>query len=71
MTTTINVQFNEKNSEVKEIEKAVREELKEQGYKVTKMETLEIYFQPENAAVYYVATFKDGQTVKNDEALYL
>ncbi len=71
MTTTIQVQFNEMNKDVKQIEKVVRESLKDQGYKVTKMDSLEIFFKPEETAIYYVATFKDGSVVKNAEALYI
>ena len=33
------------------------------------IDTLDVYYKPEEAAVYYVATLKDGTVVNNDEPL--
>jgi len=64
MKTKIEVQFQERNIDVKDTEKLVKENLKAAG---VKMNT--IYYQPEEGDIYYVATTKDGKELSNEEAL--
>lgn len=71
MKTTFEVQFNDYNVTAADIEKTVKAELKEQGIKMNTIESLEIYYTPETTSVYYVATTKTGDVVKNDEPLVL
>ena len=54
MKTKIEVQFQERNIDVKDTEKLVN---------------LDIYYQPEEGDIYYVATTKDGKELSNEEAL--
>ena len=53
MKTKIEVQFQERNIDVKDTEKL----------------NLDIYYQPEEGDIYYVATTKDGKELSNEEAL--
>lgn len=69
MKTKLQVQFNNKNVETNELEKLVKEELKAQGVKMNNIETLEIYFKPEDSSVYYVATTKTEEVIGNTEPL--
>lgn len=71
MKTKLQVQFNNKNVETANLEKLVKEELKAQGVKMNTIDTLEIYYKPENASVYYVATTKTAEVISNDEALVI
>ena len=66
MKTKIEVQFQERNIDVKDTEKLVKENLKAAGIK---MNTIDIYYQPEEGDIYYVATTKDGKELSNEEAL--
>ena len=69
MKLKLQVQFNNKNVEATEIEKAVKEEIKAAGVKMNTIDTLEVYYKPETSEVYYVATTKTGEVVGNKEAL--
>ena len=71
MKTRIEVQFNNNNVNVADIEKAVKEDIKAQDIKINSLANIDIYFKPENGAIYYVATKKDETTVENKEALYV
>lgn len=71
MKTKLQVQFNNKNIEASDVEKLVKEDAKSKGVKMTTIDTLEIYFKPEDASVYYVATTKTGEVVGNKEPLYV
>ena len=68
MKTKIEVQFMNKDVNVTDIEKLVKEDIKEKGIKLNTLETLEVYNKPEDSAVYYVATTKDKKVygVNND-----
>ena len=44
----------------------VKETLKEQGVKTTEVETLNIYYLPETAKVFFVAIKKDGSELKGE-----
>ena len=71
MKTTFEVQFNDYNVVASDVEKTVKAELKEQGVKMNTIATLEIYYNPESTSVYYVATTKSGEVVKNDKPLQI
>ena len=60
MKTKIEVQFQERNIDVKDTEKLVKENLKAAGVKMNTIVNLDIY---------YVATTKDGKELSNEEAL--
>ena len=71
MKLKLQVQFNNKNVETTNIEKLVKEYVKAQGVKMTTVDTLEVYYKPEDSSVYYVATTKTGEVVGNDQPLYI
>ena len=54
MKTMIEVQYQEKNVKNGDLDKYVKETLKEQGVKTTEVETLNIYYLPETAKVFFV-----------------
>ena len=58
MKTKIEVQFQERNIN-----------LKAAGVKMNTIANLDIYYQPEEGDIYYVATTKDGKELSNEEAL--
>ena len=69
MKTKIEVQFQERNIDVKDTEKLVKENLKAAGIKMNTIVNLDIYYQPEEGDIYYGATTKDGKELSNEEAL--
>lgn len=69
MKINTEVQYKGHNVNITEVEKAVKEDVKAAGVKITTVDTLEIYYTPETRSVYYVATTKDGSVISNDEAL--
>lgn len=69
MKTKLQVQFNNTNVEAVSIEKLAKEDIKAQGVKMNTIDTLDVYYKPEELAIYYVATLKDGTVVSNNEAL--
>ena len=58
MKTMIEVQYQEKNVKNGDLDKYVKETLKEQGVK--------IYYLPETAKVFFVAIKKDGSELKGE-----
>ena len=71
MKIKLQVQFHNKNVETTSIEKLVKEAVKSKGVKMTTIDTLEVYYKPEDSSVYYVATTKTGEVVGNDQPLYI
>lgn len=71
MKVKLQVQFHNKNVEATTVEKLVKEDLKTQGVKMTTIDTLEVYYKPEDSSVYYVATTKTGDVIGNDKPLYV
>ena len=71
MKIKLQVQFHNKNVETTSIEKLVTEGVKSKGVKMTTIDTLEVYYKPEDSSVYYVATTKTGEVVGNDQPLYI
>ena len=66
MKTMIEVQYQEKNVKNGDLDKYVKETLKEQGVKTTEVETLNIYYLPETAKGFFVAIKKDGSELKGE-----
>ena len=66
MKTMIEVQYQEKNVKDGDLDKYVKDTLKEQGVKTTEVETLNIYYLPETAKVFFVAIKKDGSELKGE-----
>ena len=66
MKTMIEVQYQEKTVKNGDLDKYVKETLKEQGVKTTEVETLNIYYLPETAKVFFVAIKKDGSELKGE-----
>ena len=66
MKTMIEVQYQEKNVKNGDLDKYVKETLKEQGVKTTEVETLNINYLPETAKVFFVAIKKDGSELKGE-----
>ena len=66
MKTIIEVQYQENNVKNGDLDKYVKETLKEQGVKTTEVETLNIYYLPETAKVFFVAIKKDGSELKGE-----
>lgn len=62
----IEVQYQEKNVKDGDLDKYVKETLKEQGVKSTEVDTLNIYYLPETAKVFFVAVKKDGSEFKGE-----
>lgn len=62
----IEVQYQEKNVKDGDLDKYVKETLKEQGVKSTEVNTLNIYYLPETAKVFFVAVKKDGSEFKGE-----
>ena len=56
----------ENNVKNGDLDKYVKETLKEQGVKTTEVETLNIYYLPETAKVFFVAIKKDGSELKGE-----
>ncbi len=71
MKLKLQVQFNNKNVETTDVEKAVKEDVKSQGVKMNTIDTLEVYYKPEDSSIYYVATTKTGEVVGNKEPLFI
>ena len=63
--------FNNKNVETTDVEKAVKEDVKSQGVKMNTIDTLEVYYKPEDSSIYYVATTKTGEVIGNKEPLFI
>ena len=71
MKLKLQVQFNNKNVETTDVEKAVKEDVKSQGVKMNTIDTLEVYYKPEDSSIYYVATTKTGEVVGNKKPLFI
>lgn len=62
----LEVQYQEKNVKNGDLDKYVKETLKEQGVKSTEVDTLNIYYLPETAKVFFVAIKKGGSEFKGE-----
>lgn len=68
MKTKIQVQFQDKNVNVADIEKTVKEDLKAKSIKLNTIANLDIYYKPEDGSIYYVATAKDDKVYDVDDS---
>ena len=66
MKTIIEVQYSGTNVTDKDLDKYVKDALKAEGVKSTDVETLNVYYVPETAKLFYVATKKDGAQVEGE-----
>lgn len=71
MKINTEIQFAGKKALVTDVEKAVKESLKEQGEKMVDITELNIYYKPEENVAYYVANRKDGTVVGSGTAMSL
>lgn len=63
MKTRVIVQCDGTDTVTDELEKVVKEELKSMDVKVSKLQTLDIYFQPTVNETYYRAVDADGKEI--------
>lgn len=61
MKTNIYVQYEGKDTIIQDLERTVKEELKDLGIKQASLATLNIYFKPKENEVYYVGIDKAGE----------
>lgn len=66
MKTIIEVQYSGTNVTDKDLDKYVKDALKAEGVKSTDVDTLNVYYVPETAKLFYVATKKDGAQVEGE-----
>ena len=66
MKAVLEVQYQGQNVNATDIEKMVKEELKAGGVKISTIDTLNIYYLPETAKVFFVAIKKDGSEFKGE-----
>ena len=66
MKTIIEVQYSGTNVTDKDLDKYVKDALKAEGVKSTDVETLNVYYVPETAKLFYVAAKKDGSKVEGE-----
>lgn len=67
MKTKIQVQFMDKDVNVADIEKTVKEDLKSREVKINSLANLDVYYKPEDCSIYYVATTKDNKVYDVDD----
>lgn len=66
MKTTLEIQQNGLDLKASNIEKYVKETIKEKGIKTTDTKDLEIYYTPSSNTIYYVARLADETEVKGN-----
>lgn len=71
MKTSIHIQFRD-DVNVKDVENTVKEVLKAEGLKISSLKQLDIYYKPQENAIYYVAIDEDDNiTGSNNMPLHL
>lgn len=71
MKTSIHIQFRD-DVNVKDVENKVKEALKAEGLKISSLKQLDIYYKPQENAIYYVAIDEDDNiTGSNNKPLHL
>lgn len=71
MKTSIHIQFRD-DVNVKDVENTVKEALKNVGLKISSLKQLDIYYKPQENAIYYVAIDEDDNiTGSNNRPLHL
>ncbi len=63
------VQYNQSEVVAEDIVKIVKEDLKAKNVKMVNIDTLNMYYKPQESSVYYVATLKDEAEVKGSVVL--
>ena len=63
MKINTEIQYAGKRIRMSDVEKAVKDHLKEDGEKMVDITELNIYYKPEENVAYYVANKKDGSAV--------
>ncbi|MBE6114562.1 MAG: hypothetical protein E7191_05730 [Erysipelotrichaceae bacterium] len=71
MKTKLQVQYKNINIDMEEMERVVKESVKSRGIKMNMIDTLQLYYQPEDLALYYVVTLKSGEMIRNDVPVYM
>ena len=71
MKISIHIQFRD-DVNVKDVENTVKEALKAEGLKISSLKQLDIYYKPQENAIYYVAIDEDDNiTGSNNKPLHL
>ena len=71
MKTSIHIQFRD-DVNVKDVENTVKEALKAEGLKISSLKQLDIYYKPQENAIYYVAIDEDDNiTGSNNKPSHL
>ena len=63
MKTNVEIQYAFNNITSDENERRVKDDLKENGVKLSNIETLNIYYKLDEHAIYYVAEMKDKKII--------
>ena len=66
MKSKVQVQNRDINIDIEEIERIVKDSLKNQGVKMNAIESLQIYYKPEEYTLYYVLMKREGEVIKSD-----
>lgn len=66
MKSKVQVQYKDINIDIEEIERIVKDSLKNQGVKMNAIESLQIYYKPEEYTLYYVLMKREGEVIKSD-----
>lgn len=66
MKSKVQVQYKDINIDIEEIERIVKDSLKNQGVKMNAIESLQIYYKPEEYTLYYVLMKREGKVIKSD-----
>lgn len=66
MKSKVQVQYRDINIDIEEIERIVKDSLKNQGVKMNAIESLQIYYKPEEYTLYYVLMKREGEVIKSD-----
>lgn len=64
------LQKNGKEIEIKEVEKKVKEELKNEGYKAKDVQDVKIYFNADEGIAYYTALFTEMRSKSGKIVLF-
>ena len=60
------IQFGAVSVEPKTLEKIVKEDIKSKGIKLVTLDSVNIYYKPEEGKVYYTTESKDGTTYASE-----
>lgn len=63
MKAIIEIQYQGNCVTTDDLEKAVKSDIKAKGYKMVSIDTLNIYYKPEETKIYYVAILKESKDI--------